>query len=365
MKRFFAPKTTRPSPSRLLRLRRKLSSFRKAARPQRSLEPRNPSRAKHTILGLLGLILLIALGYGISRLLTDERFQIHSVEVIGNDYIADEEIIAASGAIGKSIFLQRTYSAEQRLLKDFVFFKRVEIRKIWPDSLVVNIAERQPQLILINLNGVFIIDDEGLVIEVLKSESLNFSPEKIEIVRGLGDPEAKYVEQRIRADMQGTTLDDDGFQQEADAFDFEAIPLSEKIIVLEQIKEELTNEIISLLDENNKLTTETRHAGLPRVYVYENRAYEQDTAVDPQKLIISTEVTQFLKSQPDTVIEKITWEGDYLVSFQLLSGKRLIFGVTRDLSEQIEDYLVLRARLHLDGRDFSVIDLSSSNISVR
>jgi len=146
----------------------KRASFpsRKAYRRRKSLLGR-----KKIIYCLLVVIILIILLY-----LTCfySFFQVKGVKISGNNKVSSEEIESVvSNNISRkilflesdSVFLIDLYGIKKKVLNEFVLIKSVSFDRDFPDKLIVSVEERIPLAIFEGRNGIFFIDEDGVIFE--------------------------------------------------------------------------------------------------------------------------------------------------------------------------------------------------------
>lgn len=327
---------------------------------------------KSIIYSLMGAVLLIAVIYLISSLLTNESFRIKSVEFIGNTSLTDAELQQrVETFVDRNIFLTRTSSIETALLESDLYFEDVRVQKFLPDQVRITLRERQPNITLINFNGVFLTDDDGTIVEIITRGEINLSPDDIDIIKGLGNPNADYVKQRVKRELMDaegiteTTDDTETEETEELEFDFTAIPLSKKVDTLNQIRSELLSKASEIHSGYAQEASRSIYAGLPRVYVYANDAYELNDSVDLARLELTNEARSFFAAMDGFIIERVIWESRFIVTFSFTNGKTITFSTQRDYSEQLEDFSIIHEQLRISGDEYSNMDLSSSKVSVK
>jgi len=328
-------------------------------------------KLKNIAIGLISLILIIAIVLGLYALFNSEEFKIKSFEFIGNKEVEDGEILEAISSVkGKSLFLTNAFTISDTIKQNFPLFKSVVVKKIYPDLIKVIVSEKEPQLILINLNGSYLIDEEGFVIEVISSDSIKFPEDKVDIARGIGDPNSDIVRDLIYADWKFAKTKKTDLSAEEEAalakqFDFNAVPLEQKQAKLQVIQTELLSEINSFLEKHAQLVAQTVYAGLPRVYMVNANKIEKNQIISENKLNLTAEVARFFNQHQEFVLAKIYWEGEVLVRFEFTNGKQIVFGTNRKASEQLEDLLLVLSKLQQEGKSYTRIDVSSKKISVK
>lgn len=310
--------------------------------------------------GALLVIIISFLLYGSIKLIYSPRFKVTELEIIGNKSAPAQELameILASDQ--KSIFLLNTQQISNKLLQKYIFFKKVSIRKIWPNKLWVNILEREPKLIYINLNGAYLIDEDARIIQIISSAKINFSEDNLLIIRGLGNPNSSYVKDRLKTDFLSQTKGSKA------KFNFAKIPFSKKLAALEQIKTDLLTKADESLSSHNEKLKDSQYANFPQVYSYDNQNFDLYEEIDKKRLELTVEVENFFRNRKQERITHITWEGNFLIKFSQKNNKLVYFGTNRETSIQLEDYLLVTQQLRFEHKSYSQIDLSSEKISVK
>jgi cell division septal protein FtsQ len=163
-------------------------------------------------------VLILIIGAGIFyTIIFSAWFQITEIEIKGNKEISSQEIKEIIQPLikhqvvfwnTKSIFLTNFKEINNFLLKRFPGIAGVEIKKIFPKTLIVIINERKPVAIFYHQDQKFFIDKEGVIfkkaekgqeINFLKIENLIFEKELILDRQVL---EKKLMEQIIKIKQQ-------------------------------------------------------------------------------------------------------------------------------------------------------------------
>ncbi len=94
----------------------------------------------------------------------DDFFKIKSVEIRNNLLIKEKEIIQKlSNIYKKNIFLLKKQDIEEPL-KDIDFFEKIEVKKKYPDKIVITIFETFPVAILFKNKGKYFLDSSSNLI---------------------------------------------------------------------------------------------------------------------------------------------------------------------------------------------------------
>lgn len=169
---------------------------------------RNFKRLLFWVKFILTSALLIA---SIVTLALSPAFNISKIEVYGNEYCKQSDIVTATGivigsngfkTIGsnvKNILTFRYGVAEENIIKNFPYVKSVVVRYKIPEKVKVSITERKPAFIVSYMSSKFIIDDEKYVLEAVGKQpdkklpvlnGLKFEPFEIGQTLKLTNPEA-------------------------------------------------------------------------------------------------------------------------------------------------------------------------------
>lgn len=310
---------------------------------------------KYFITGVFGFILLILCITLIANILGSPKFHVSEYEFIGNKSISDELLLSTLESFsGKPIFFLDRNNVETKLSESFVFFDKVKTTKQYPNKVVVRIDEREPKIVLINLSGAYLIDEDGRIIDIISKEKINFSSDQLDIINGLGDPTGILVRTRMKVDSE-----------KPENFHFNKIPLKEKIETLEKIRNELLDKVTSNFEKFSKEVSETKYKTMQQVLSYGNDTYDLFDFINIDLMGLSLEVVQYFSDPEGLQIKTITWEGPFLLKCEMKNNKALIFGIKRNISEQLEDYSLINNRLKKEGIDYTQIDLSSVKVSVK
>ena len=91
----------------------------------------------------------------------DDFFKIKSVEIKNNLLIKEKEIIQKLGNVyKKNIFLLKKQDIEEPL-RDINFFEKIEVKKKYPDKIVIKIFETVPLAILFKNKTKYFLDSSS------------------------------------------------------------------------------------------------------------------------------------------------------------------------------------------------------------
>jgi cell division protein FtsQ len=103
-------------------------------------------------------------------------FPIQKITFSGNTRLTDEELRTAAGVhLRKSLVFISNKKISQQLLKS-PWVKSVHMRKEFPDTLALTIRESEPFAILDKNDHLYLIDEDGKILEELRNNSIPFLP---------------------------------------------------------------------------------------------------------------------------------------------------------------------------------------------
>jgi len=108
----------------------------------------------------LGLIVLAALGYWL--FLTDD-FYVYEITVRGNRLISSEEIFAASGLYGWSIFWVNPQEVADTVAS-MPGILSAEVECALPNRVTITVVEREPQVVWQRAGMRWLVDEQGVVL---------------------------------------------------------------------------------------------------------------------------------------------------------------------------------------------------------
>ena len=330
---------------------------------------RIPINFKAVLLGLLGLSIILGILYLLNLFFTTSNYKLKTIVILGNKTVTEQEINTVVGQnIGKNLLLISTGEISADIIKAYPIINGVDITKFYPDKLFIKLNEREPKMVFINLNGSYVIDAQSKILAIIKTEPIDYPEEKLTIARGIGDYNSKSVQDYFLAEFIKSKNLTNKTEEEKQKiiqseFNFNAILQADKIKVLAQLSKVYQKEISDIFAKNAANVLATEYKDLPEVYVLENKEWKFEEEVDKDKQNITLELYNYLiKDNLD--YDQIRWEGSIIVKVLLKNDKVLIFGTTRSIAEQWEDYLLVVNDLAKRGKGYSSIDVSSTKISV-
>ncbi|MGN0658492.1 MAG: cell division protein FtsQ/DivIB [Emergencia sp.] len=134
-------------------------------------------KKKHYFLRFLIFLAVLA---GIGLFLSSSIFNVDSIEVEGNHFYSDEEVINMAGVrTGVNLFWGVDGSEISDSLEEDSYFSEVKIHRRLPSTLVIEVSERQQIAAITYGDDFIVIDSEGTI---LRKSSVN---PKLTLLTGL------------------------------------------------------------------------------------------------------------------------------------------------------------------------------------
>ena len=135
-------------------------------------EPKKPNKKvvqakkKSTFKIIKWIILLAIIVAGGIYLVMSPIFNISNISVTGNSKISTDEIISLSKIeLEKNLFKYRNSDIIKNIQEN-AYIETVQVSKKIPDTIEINIQERQPEFIIQFANAYAIIDNQGYILEI-------------------------------------------------------------------------------------------------------------------------------------------------------------------------------------------------------
>lgn len=128
-------------------------------------------------------------------------FSMQHIELDGNEHLTDEELMQIAGLKAKKNVLAVSSRKVYEKLKESPWIQSAAVRKEYPSRLLIRIRETEP-FALLNMKGkMFIVDNNGRLLEQLKENSVPFLP----VI--LSDPYREKAAYREAVDLAKTIKD--------------------------------------------------------------------------------------------------------------------------------------------------------------
>ncbi len=112
---------------------------------------------------LLAVLLLVGCVVLLVGFLEGEQYRVRTVIVQGNRIAFAEAVVRESGVLGMSVFRVDTQAVAERLVQHPAI-ARATVRAYYPDTVTIEVVEREPASVWVTRDGSWLVDREGLVI---------------------------------------------------------------------------------------------------------------------------------------------------------------------------------------------------------
>ncbi|MCS7050203.1 MAG: FtsQ-type POTRA domain-containing protein [Thermomicrobium sp.] len=112
---------------------------------------------------LFALLLVIGGGVLLVGFLEGPQYRVRTVVVNGNRLTFAESIVRESGVLGQSVFRVDTQAVADRLARHPAI-AAATVRALYPDSVVIDLVEREPASVWVTGGTSWLVDGEGRVI---------------------------------------------------------------------------------------------------------------------------------------------------------------------------------------------------------
>ena len=99
-------------------------------------------------------------------LTTTPIFNIKEIKVKGNEQVTYDEIVSLSGLQKDTNLLKNTKATLEKCIKQNAYIKNVEIKRILPDTIEINVEEKQKAFMLKFVNGYAYVDSQGYILQI-------------------------------------------------------------------------------------------------------------------------------------------------------------------------------------------------------
>ncbi len=123
---------------------------------------------KQFTIGLTVFLMLAGFGYAFTNYLSESpRFQVTSIRVDGANVLREEAIVALAGFSQNDNVLLSDLDSKQEIIASLPYVRSCEIKRAYPDRIIITIEEREPLAAIQVHNHIYEIDREGVVLREL------------------------------------------------------------------------------------------------------------------------------------------------------------------------------------------------------
>ncbi|MBN2073370.1 MAG: FtsQ-type POTRA domain-containing protein [Actinobacteria bacterium] len=121
---------------------------------------------------LLILIFFAAAVWGLNYFYNSDYFRIKELKLNGLGHYTREDIESKTGnLIGSNIFEVDKKGIEDMLTAEMTWISSTDLRKVFPDKIIIELAERKPYVKVYSKGVTYLLDPEGMVLEKISSET--------------------------------------------------------------------------------------------------------------------------------------------------------------------------------------------------
>lgn len=229
---------------------------------------------------------------------------IKNVRIVETEYIDRTELATELDLlIGQSFFSADVLNLQTKIKKDFVFIDEIYIEKVFPDSIVVNVFEAKPDVILgaPEVNKCYLISDKSVVLDIYEGEE---------------------------SDAQLQSGSDENTDDNPDA----ALVLQS---ICEQFVDKYSVSYIETYDALPELAT-----GDESTYYFVSQINDGIRVISSYKLIVNNVVIK-----------------NNVCQFNLEGGKIIRMDLTQDFDTQLKRFIVVITEMQDEGLDFTQMDV--------
>lgn len=284
---------------------------------------------KRVVILVVIMVLVAMLGAGALAVHSSQSYIVQNFEISGNQRITVEQVQEVVNPWqGASMLTFSKRQLEQAIVEKFKYLKSVNVKKVLPGTVQIILRERNPSVVVINLAGVYLVDDDGIIVGVVTSyqvEGLTF--QQSQIVSGYGDVDSDLVRESYLSQITDET--------ERNKVDWSKVERDIKLQAMEDLRNLLTARLESQIEQGKTKFEESEFKTMPVVYSYENNSYIEGEAVPIDKINYPLTIVEFANRQKDIEVDRMLWQSAYTLMVQLKNNKRFIFSSVDDINWQL------------------------------
>jgi len=128
---------------------------------------------------LPAFVVLIAAVWLLISFLDSQRFHVKHVRVAGGAALTAEDVIALTGVTGRSIWFTQLNQIEARVGRS-PYVERASVQLGLPDTVVVYVTERRPEVLWLHAGTSYAVSPEGLILSAVQRPQSQPAGEKTE-----------------------------------------------------------------------------------------------------------------------------------------------------------------------------------------
>jgi cell division protein FtsQ len=120
------------------------------------------------------VIIFAGLIWGFNYFYNSSYFKISSIMFKNNNHYADSILKKETDiAPGTNIFEIDKKAVEEKLLKNLTWLKSVVLKKVFPNSIIIEVVERKPFIVILAGGEYYLMDKEGIVLLKIEDKDLD------------------------------------------------------------------------------------------------------------------------------------------------------------------------------------------------
>lgn len=263
------------------------------------------------------------------------QFKIEKIVVRGNQVAKQEQILEAINWVkDQNLYALNVRQVQQDLMNKFPYFKQVQVRKVLPNNVLVEITERAAVMTYINISTAITVDAEGRVIAVFDAANLlPLSDEIMQVIQGYGNIDSATVQDKYYTK----------YQEDLPKYrlKWEEVKPEDKAAALNELVEQYQTQINeSLAARITKIDPSIKDT-LPIMQDLSNQQFAQGALMPNSKFEYGYDLLTFFDSK-NLNLNQLLWVTDFNIVATLDSNTQVIFTSTRDLQEQLTAFETIR-----------------------
>lgn len=119
------------------------------------------------------VIIFAGLIWGFNYFYNSSYFKISSIMFKNNNYYTEDILKKETDiALGTNIFEIDKKAVEEKLIKNLTWLKGTSLKKVFPNSIIIEVVERKPFIRILVGGHYYLVDEEGIVLLKLEDKDL-------------------------------------------------------------------------------------------------------------------------------------------------------------------------------------------------
>lgn len=317
-------------------------------------------------------LLLIILAFGGYWVYSTGYFNLTEIELVGNQIVDVESVKNVFSDIwGKNIFVVSPdkYETQVRELSNYI--RDIHVEKVLPNKLSVQLWERTPVLVVRTVNGAYLVDDTGYVIERIVNDAVTLESISNEIIAQHntktedGMDEEKLTVQEFNEMFEQTDeLDENSEDENEQIFLVNLDPELEKQIELELLQRESELDL-STFDYGRYVEIPDSFKKYSSIKMWADDIYEIGGYIDNEIFSQFLVLHQAIVDKKIFKVTEIFIFSSQKVLLEFEEGWRCWLNMDKDANDQVALLELIYGKLKLEGVEFKEVDLRFARPVIR